>query len=779
MRIFHWLYERAVDRPWGTLLILLLATVGMASFISQMKSQSDFVKFLDRSDPAAQALDRAEAIYGSQELEFVVIRSDRTIFQTTTLKKIQEMERQFEEIPGVDDVQGPTNSDVIRATGDLLIVEPAAEVIPETPEELAAYQQKVLGDNRLRGLIVSEDGRAAAIVVKINPHLDDKKSVTRQIERLAHEFNRGPEEIVAVGSQSVDDAIQKNMHRDLMVLFPLCVLLILGTLFVTLRSLRGVLIPLSLVLIALVWTLGTMALAGSPFTPFATMLPIILVAMGVADSIHVLHRFYEDVQENGKAKREIILRTMGEMTAPVVMTTLTTMAGFLSLMFTFMWPQRAFGVFTAVGMLYEMILSLTFIPALLSLLPLPNVRAGFARGIAARFLSRFAAVVEQRAGYVLTLTLVLLVGIAVVVPKIRVESSATVFLGPDHPVVQALNLADESLGGSFQILIEVDTGRANGLKDPALLTRIVALQEFLESQDHMGKSLSVADVVRTMNQKFHGDDPGFYVVPDDPRLIAQLLALFTFQGGSLDNLATADFSKGEVIARIQNTNSSELQRVTQAVQAYIDANFPDVKAERVGTERVFVTMLTKMIPNQVNSLTASTLSAGALVTLLMGSWVAGLISLIPLLFAVLGSLALMALFDLPLDLATVMVSSIAIGVGIDFAIHFIHRFRREMQGNGNYTHAFKQTMKTAGQSIVFNMLTVAIGFAILLLSNFRGLANFGLLITLTMFTSALATFTIIPSLLLLFKPAFVRRHTTANKTATRALPAVSENIELR
>ncbi len=171
-----------------------------------------------------------------------------------------------------------------------------------------------------------------------------------------------------------------------------------------------------------------------------------------------------------------------------------------------------------------------------------------------------------------------------------------------------------------------------------------------------------------------------------------------------------------------------------------------------------------MIPNQVLSLTASTLAAGTIVSLLMGSLVAGLISLIPLLLAVLVGLGTMAFFGLPLDMATVLVSSIAIGVGIDFAIHFISRFRLEIKQTGDYSQAFAGTMRGAGKSILFNTLTVVLGFGILLASSFKGLSNFGLLISLTMITSALATFTIIPALLLSFKPASVRRDAVVPQT---------------
>jgi hypothetical protein len=772
-------YESAIDYPWLTLSLIGLLTLGFAVFIPQMKNQTDFIKFLDRDDPAAKALDRAEATYGSQELLLVLIKSEETIFSTATLQKIQEMEKRFEKVQGIDDVQGPTNSDVIRATEEALIVEPAAEKIPQTVEELDAYKKKILGDNRLKGLIVSEDGKSAAIIVKMNPYVDDKKVLTREIERIAGEFNKGPEHVVAVGNEIVNDATLQNMNRDLTLLFPLSVLAIIAVLYLTLRTVRGVLIPLGIVLIALVWTLGTMVFFNAPFTPFATMLPIILVAMGVADGIHVLHRFYEDASKNKWSKREVILQTMTEMTGPVVMTSLTTMAGFLSLLITFMWPQRHFGIFTAVGMFYEMILSLVFIPAVLALLPLPKVRAHFERGITAQLLTSLARLVERRKSWVLGASAAVLIATLFALPNIRVETNSSDFLGPEHPVTKALGLADQALGGSYQILVEIDTGKPDGLKDPVLLKKMIALQAFMESQENIGKSISLADIVRTMNQKFHADDPNYYVVPDDPRLAAQLLTLFTFQGGNLDNLATTDFSKGEVIARVQNMGSVTLQNIVNRVQAYIDANFADLQAERVGPERIFITMLSKMIPNQVASMTASAIASGLLVMILMLSWAVGFFSLIPLLFAILVSLAVMVLFNLPLDMATVMVSSIAIGVGIDFAIHFLSRFRREMELNGDYMRAFEETMKSAGKGIVFNTLAVAFGFAIMLFSNFKGLANFGLLITVTMITSALATFTLVPALLLVLKPQFVHKHANDSVISNTTMQPIAQTVEVQ
>ncbi len=586
MRWMHKLYEETIDHPWLTLVLVAALTVGLAVFIPQIKTETDFSKFLDKDEPARQATERAEATYGSQEWILVLIQSPETIFNTETLRKIQEMEQRFEELEGVDDVQGPTTADVIRGTKKALIIEPAAEKVPETADELEAYKQKVLGDSRLRGIIVSEDGRAAAIFVKVNPYRDDKPAIARQVTEITREY-QGPERVEAIGHPPIHNEIFDMMDRDLRLLLPFTILAIIVVLYVTLRSARGVLIPLGIVLIALVWTLGIMALVGSPFTPFSTMLPIILVAMGVADGIHVLHRYYEDVAQNKRSKRAMILQTMREMTGPVVMTSLTTMAGFLALMVTFLWPQRVFGAFTALGMFFEMILSLTLIPAVLALLPLPKIPEKFDRGLATRALLRLAGLVERRRIAVTGVALIVLILFLGQIPKIRTETSATEFLGPQNSAVRAMEIADESLGGSSEMLIEVDTGRSDGLKDPTLLKRLVALQEYLEAQPEVGRAISIAEVVRTMNQKFNSDDPAVFTVPDDPRLAAQLLTLFTFQGGSLDNLATTNFSKGEVVGRLHNVSGQRYRKLAENVEAYLRSNFPDVKTERVGTERTW------------------------------------------------------------------------------------------------------------------------------------------------------------------------------------------------
>jgi hypothetical protein len=448
---------------------------------------------------------------------------------------------------------------------------------------------------------------------------------------------------------------------------------------------------------------------------------------------------------------------MEELRAPVVMTSLTTAAGFLSLISSLITAQRSLGVFTALGVIFAMLLSLTYIPAMLTRLTPSAVVHRPGEKALEKGLAKLARGVHRGRVPVLVISALLIIACVMSIPRIKVETIPSKFLGENNPVVKAMNVADRQFGGSAQLAIEVDTSTRDGLKDPQVLREMVKLQEDMESIESAHHAVSLADIVREMNQKFHADDPSYYVIPDDRRLVAQLLLLFTFQGGDLGQLARSDFSSGEVIARVPFSSTAQLEGLTRRVQEHLKELPTTPKLEEVDALRAFASLYTKMPISQVLSLAISAAAAALIVMLLMWSVVAGLICIIPLILTVLINFGFMAYSGIPLDLATLMVASTAIGIGIDYAIHFVSRFRIEATRSERLEEAFTATMRTEGKAISYNAIVVALGFAVLLGSSFHGLVNVGILISLTMAVSALSAFTVIPTMLIIWKPKFIRK----------------------
>ncbi len=754
--IFRPIYRWTLSHPLWVLAIVAAITAGFAAFLPQLEVDVDFSNYLNRNDPAVVAADEATDRYGSQLRTMVIVEAPDGLFKAGVLRRIDAMEDELDQLPLVAEVEGPFNSKIIRGTETAVTISSVGPngAAPTTPEAVEAYRQRILADRMLRDYVVSSTETAAAIYVR---PIDDIEMVpfAKAIEEVALRYAAGDLKISIAGVPYMNLTLGRSMRRDLGLFLPLIVLTIVVVLYAAFRWRWGVVIPFAVVGLSVVWTVGMMAILSVPITVLSFILPVVLMAIGIADGIHVLSRYREQLKV-AEDRDEAIVGTMVSMQRPVVMTSLTTAAGFLSLLNAYMIPQRMFGVFTAAGILFAMLLSLALIPAILRLVRAPAVRErsdGKPSPIS-RMLGATTRWTLRYRWFLLAGCVAAAGVLAGGISRIDIETSQRAYLGESHPAVKSLDRMDALFSGGDQIVIEIDTHTPDGLKEPALLEEMVALEAFLEARG-VSKTISLADIVREMNQRFHADDPASYAIPDERRMVAQLLLLFTFQGGTLGSMALGDFSAGELIGFHALSSGEERVALVRDVSAYLDERFDD--AELVGSTRIQSSMFTSIARSQITSLFTSIGAAGIIVILLMGSVLAGLVSLIPLLLTVVIGFGVMAYAGMSLDIATLMISSITIGIGIDYGIHYIERAREEMRTGQERSAALVRAAQTAGRGITFNALALAGGFSILLLSTFRGMRNFGLLTMMTMLISAAAALVVIPAILRVLRVRFGRR----------------------
>jgi len=750
------IYRFAIRHPFVVLLALAAITVVFTGFISRLEVDTDFSNYLNRNDPAVIAADEASDRYGAQLRSMVIVEAPGGIFDTDTLSHIDALEDELEDLPIVAEVDGPFNSKVIRGTETSINVSSVGPGggAPSTNEEIAAYREAVFSDRTLPDYVVSTTGTAVAIYVR---PIDDVEMVpfAEAIESVTSRYETDDLAISIAGVPYMNLTLGRSMRRDLGLFLPLVIVTIVVVLYAAFRWRWGVLIPFAVVGLSVLWTVGLMAICSVPITVLSFILPVVLMAIGIADGIHVLSRYREATHAGGD-KDTAILETMRSMQRPVVMTSLTTAAGFLSLLNAYMIPQRMFGLFTSAGILFAMILSLVLIPAVLRLVRVPRAKRAARPSPISSGLGAVVRGVIRARWFVLAGTIVVAAVFAGGISQVHIETSQRAYLGEDHPAVESLDRMDGLFSGGNQIMVEIDTHAVDGLKDPALLEKMAALELFLAERG-VKKTISLAGIVQEMNQRFHADDPAYYAIPDDPRMVAQLLLLFTFQGGSLGSLALGNFSAGEIIGFHALKTGEEQVALVRDVSAYLDEHFDD--AELVGSTRIQASMFTSIARSQITSLFTSIGAAGILVIVLMGSVLGGLISLVPLLFTIVLTFGVMAYAGVSLDIATLMISSITIGIGIDYGIHYIERAREELRRDGDRTSALVRAAETAGRGILFNALALAGGFAILLLSTFRGMRHFGLLVTMTMLISSAGALIVIPAILRAFRVSFGRRST--------------------
>ena len=746
-------FKLVLDHPWAVIAVAVLITVISGSLLPHITFNASIDAMIPEDDPVLVELMEVVEDFGTQDLFLIAVQGE-DVFSPATLRKIHDLAAALAALPGVVEVQSPFNAQKVESGFFGIEIAPMTSELPQSPETIAQFKADILG-SPYAGRLVTLDGRGAALFLELDSLVmgPERNELMAQVEAIVEGY-RGPEQIHVVGDAYILYYTEQAMKEDLVKLVPFVVVIIGAVLYATLRSVLGIIIPLVTVGMSVIWTVGLMIWRGIPVSMISMVMPVILVTIGIASSIHILNKYQEGLAR-GLAKREALEETFAAITSPVAMAALTTAAGFASLITAFVHPIREFGVLTAIGVMLAMALSLSLVPALLILVREPRVRLAEDKpekeGPLSCLLQAFVTWAVARPKQLTAVVVVLLVVFALGAGLITLESNIVNYFGASSPVRQATTVIEEVFGGSMQISVVLDTGEEDGVKDPEVLQELVAIQEYLDSWDTINHATSIADVIRELNQALWDGDPQAYTIPDSREAVAQQLLLFTMQGGSgIDSLVTYDYSKALVTAQMKTLDAEQMAHVIGEVENFLATRYngsSKLKAHLSGTPKVMQRLMNRYVQTQVSSLISSSIMVGVIVSLLMRSVSLGLFSMIPLIFTVVVNFGIMGFAGLPLDAVTSMISSVAIGIGVDYAVHYISRYRWELERGQDSGAALRLTSRSAGRAIIYNALALVVGFLVLVFSHFRAIAVFGLLISAAMIVSSLAALLVIPLLL--------------------------------
>lgn len=549
--------------------------------------------------------------------------------------------------------------------------------------------------------------------------------------------------------------------EDLKVMIPLLGITIIATLFLIFRTLRGVILPLCIVSFAVIWTMGVMALAGVPMYTISTMMPIILVAVGIGDAVHILGNYYDHVLKDPYRKsHEIVAGVMKELGSPLIITTITTAIGFLSLMLAVMPPFKMFGLFTVLGIILCWLLSVTFLPAVLILLR-PKVGKYLAKrrsmrihseaDLITRVLAGWTAFLGRRrasvAFFMVALTLVSGYGASL----LYVDSSWMSDFRDDSDVVLADNLLNEKFDGTIFLNAVVEGKKPDTLKSPELLHKIESLQTHVESLPYVGDSISLVDYLKSMNKNLHEGNEQYNVLPDSRQQIAEYVFLLSLSGrpDELDEVVDYDYRQANVTFLIKTDHTKILKNIIDDVKSYVASHFdPEtVSVNLAGSANNSYFWAKFLIDSQTTSIAFSKIGIFLIATLLFRSVLAGLLIVVPITFTTLFIAGAAGLMGIPLDVSTALAAGVAIGVGVDYAVHYLFKYRNVVTKGKDHYEATLETMRSVGKTIVFNAIIVTAGFLVLLGSKFPPDVKLGGFVSSYMVVSCFAALILLPLLL--------------------------------
>ena len=697
----------------------------------------------------------------------------------------------------VVEVTSISNTDDIYGSEEGLTIEKIFEVIPGTPGEMKSLRRRVLENDLFRNSFFSEDGRRTGIFVELAMDEDDSENLYSTYIALKRIFEENPgiDKHYIAGFPIVTATLRTVIDQDTQRFFPFVALLAVFFLWLTFRRPSGIAVPMLVVGFSILFTLAIMVVFEVPLNTITSALPVFLISIGVADGIHMFSEYRENRIE-GLPREKAVCLMLDKLALPVTMTSITTAVGFLSLTVSDIVPIFTFGIFVAVGTLLAMLLSLIFIPALLMVLPekVSVSQEGFGKdknlssGVhQVNFMDRLIQKsLEVMTSWVLLNARPVLLAALVIcsisiygLSQVKVESSLESYFQADAPLVIA-NRAMEKMSGSRTINIVITkTGEKEPWKNPDNLKVVEEFQEFLANEPRVKRTLSLVDLIKRISYAFNENRKEFNRLPNgfeflesevifeengqtEKRtvkreisgrdLIAQYLVLYENSGGDvLSDVVDSEYLNLNLAVTISSNSTTEEEKLLQSIEDYAVRQFPlGFSMTSSGMVPINVATSNEVVTSQIRSLSGSILAVFLMLTLIFRSVTRGLMGMIPLVFTVLFNFGVMGFFDVHLDIGTALVSSIVIGIGVDYSIHYLSRMFHEL-GDGTELHdAISNTVRRSGKAITSNAVTVGFGFLALSVSEFLPLVTLSWMILLTLNISALATMILIPALAVTF-----------------------------
>lgn len=787
---FELLAETLYDRAKPVAVLMLIVTLGLGWGLAELRIDTSTRGLLHEDDPILIKYNEFLEQFGRGESLVVAVRPD-DLFSLKALNRLKALHQDLaENVPHVNDQTSLLNARRTWAEGDRLEVGELLAEMPASEAEAAELKARVLNHPLYPKAIISPEGDLALILMVGNtysslgeptPAGDEalegfdqggaadpgpgsgneyltEGELWEAVEAIREVLARHRQpgfELSLAGGPVVSEVLKSSMIRNIAIFICGSLLVMAGCLGFMFRRMSGVILPLLVVSAAMASTLGLMAQTGTALKVPLMILPSFLIAVGLGAAIHIMALFYRFLAELGD-KRRALAKAMGHSGLAVTMTSLTTSAGVASFATAEVAPVADLGIFAGLGVLLALVYALVLLPALLSLSPLrldldPSGTLGHKS--LDRIFDCLAELTTDRPWPVVILSLLVL-GIALAgASRLYFSHDVLGWLPEELPVARATRLIDEKTGGTVILEVVLDTGRENGLYDPANLRRLDKIRADLEAWQgdnlFVGRASSVVDILKEIHQALNENRPEFFAVPDNPKLIPQEFLLFENSGSDdLENIVDSQFRVARMTIKVPWRDTLKYVPFMEDLENRFRAEFGSRAEVRVtGMMALFSRTFFACIRSAAKSYVIALGAITIMMIVLIGSFRVGLISMIPNLAPILTGLGIMGWAGIPFDISTMLIFSVAIGLAVDDTVHFMHHFRRHKTSGLSVREAVRATLETAGRAMLVTSVVLSLGFFVFMLATIRNVFYFGLLTGLSVLLALLADFLLAPALM--------------------------------
>jgi predicted RND superfamily exporter protein len=738
--VFRWRYPLSAICVLGAIVSIPSANI--------TKIDNDITAWFSKTDPVYRDYERFREEFGGTRNLIVALQaaSAGDLFSAPALAYIERITGDIERIDKVQRVESLATATVVDAAPDGLNVRRLIDLSRAGGPE--AVRRRAVDDELIRGDLVSEDATVTALIVTFD---EDRIDAVRGdvIQKIHDVVDPGlPPGIQAFynGSLEISETYNRITLDNQRKFTPPILLVTVAAIYFTFRSLRKTVLTLIGVAVSVLWTLGLYSLLGFSYNVLASMIVPLIVILAIADDVHIMQHWDEE-RRHGSVEQAFI-NTVAHLATPLLGASGTTALGMLSLATSDVVAVRSFGIGAGVGIMVDFAISLVLMPTLLSLVK-PEAHETPHERYLLPPMQRVAKWSTRRPGRVLALSVAFGLMASVGIVWLHVDTNHINFFSRNHPLGRSAAVIDSKLGGvySYQMMLE---GPPESLRQPDALARIDRLQAELRRAPHVRKVTSIADYVKRIHRELNDGRDEAAVIPGDAATIAQELFVFTLGGDGrheLERVVASDFSRAQITVKLQSMSSDLVLAEVEAADRRAKEIFAGsgISVLTTGSGRLFSTLDHYLVTSQLNSFATAFVTVFAVIFIVFRSFRFGLLTIVPNVLPVIAILGVMGYLGISMNIATVMVASVALGVVDDDTIHFINRYRREVAAGASTDEAIEISTAHEGRASLTTAIINSCGFGVLLLSEYKPTAWFGGLLALTMAVAFLAEVLILPA----------------------------------
>jgi uncharacterized protein len=730
------------SRPLSVLALLALTTVVALHGIVDLRTghvrlevDPGIDRLLPEGDEERRFYERARKLFGNDQTLLLVLETD-DVFRPEALAQVQRITRRAEDIPGIERVISLASASQIEDRDGDIYVGPFFEEVPTSVGALSALRAAVQVHPIYRSL-VTPDGRATSILLTLGA-VSDREFVERRMSEEVLAIARGEApgaKLSVTGIPHAKLVLSRTILEEMAFIVPSVLGVTALLLLLTFRTLRGVALPMLAIGVAVIWTLGGIGWSGLPFNLVSNIVPPLVITLGFATMMHIVSEYYELLHHAPAADRashqRAIEQVLNEMGLTIAVNGLTTVLGFLSLLVSSVTAVREFGLWSSLGVVSATLISLTLIPAALTLLgPSQRLPRRAGEGAVDRIADRLADFDVRRRRTLFALALAVLVACAFGIARLRVSTGIVDYFFERAPVRATYDALNERLGGLGSFFVVLESDEDGAFARPENLEALREVEHWLAAQPEIGHTISLVDPLMLLNRAFHENREDAFRIPENARLAKQLLL---FGGEDVTRgLVDANYRTANIVARTKLTGSGDVGRLVERVQARLD-ELPKRLSGRVTGDLVLLRHTADSISwGQVQSLGTALLTIYLTLSLLLTSLRVGLYALVPNVLPIAIYYGVLGLADVPLNLATSLIGAITLGIAVDDTVHYFARFALEARRLGDERRATISTLRAVIRPVTATTIGLCLGFLVLTTSELRYQVQFGLLSAFTM-----------------------------------------------